>query len=182
MCKCLPCRCSYLAQTPLFFQAFERNAVTASAMQDGTLARESDNTTGDSSGEPDSLAGQVEEDAIGQPGKRSRCDTMPRSSVAASSACSVLSKSRLVHAIATKTELRTKTVKMVLDNLTSVVTHEVRNAGKATIPGLCTIKARVQNASGPQERHLFGRVMTIKAKPAETIVTVKCLGAFKKSI
>ena len=151
-------------------------------MQDGTLTRESDNSTGDSSGEPDSLAGQVEEDAIGQPGKRSRCDTMPRSSVAASTTCSVLSKSRLVHAIATKTDLSKKEVKMVLDCLTSVVTDEVRKVGEATFLGLCTIKARMQNASGPQERHLFGRLMTIKAKPAETIVTVKCLGAFKKSI
>ena len=114
--------------------------------------------------------------------KKNRCDSIPHSSVAASRTCPVLSKSRLVHAIATKTDLRKKTVRMVLDHLTSVVTHEVRKVGKATIPGLCTIKARMQNASGPQERHLFGRLMTIKPKPAETIVTVKCLGAFKKSI
>ena len=94
----------------------------------------------------------------------------------------VLGKNRLVQAIATKTDVKRKTVKVVLDGLTSVVTHQVRNAGKATIPGLCTIKARVQNAIKTPERHLFGRIMTATAKPAQTIVTVTCLGAFKKSI
>ena len=186
-------------------------------MQDDTLTHESDNTTGDSPGEPDSLAEQVEtgtkqpaqkapqaaslkkksseqhpaeqpgkrllrtslrtkttpgEDAIGQPGKRSRRDTMPRSSVAASTTCSVLNKSRLAEVIATETELKKKTVRMILDGLTSVATQQVRVTGKVTIPGLCTIKTRMQNAIEPQEPHLFGRILPVKAQAAQTIVKI----------
>ena len=107
---------------------------------------------------------------------------MPRSSGAASTKCSPLSKYRLTQAIATETEVNKKTVKMVLGGLTFVATQQVRNAGKVTIPGLCTIKARVQNGSEPTERHLFGRIIPVRAKPAQTIVTANCVIAFKKSI
>ena len=48
----------------------------------------------------------------------------------------------------------------------------MRNAGKATIPGLCTIKARVQNAIEPQERHLFGCILPVKAQAAQTIMKI----------
>ena len=75
-----------------------------------------------------------------------------------------------------------KTVKMVLDGLTSVATQQVRNAGKITIPGLCRIKARVQNGSEPTERHLFGRIIQVRARPPQTIVTANGVMSFKKSI
>ena len=173
----LPSRCSYLARTPPYLPALHRNAVTASAMQTNTLTHESDNTTTDSPGEPDSLDEHVET------WTKQHAERAPQApSPETASCCLVLGKNRLVQTIATNTDVKRKTVKVILDALTSVITHQVRYAGKATIPGLCTIKSRVQKAIEPQERHLFGKVMTVKAKPAQTIVTVKCLGAFKKSI
>ena len=177
------CACRFVVLLQVFgtnppcLPAFQRNAVTASAMQTNTLTHESDTTTSDSPGEPDSHDEHVETwtKQHAERAPQAPSPDNPTSSL-------VLGKTRLVQEIATRTDVKKKTVKVILDALTSVITHQVRYAGKATIPGLCTIKCRVQQAIEPQERHLFGRIMTVKAKPAQTKVTVKCLGAFKKSI
>ena len=61
---------------------------------------------------------------------------------------------------------------MILAGFTSAATKPVRDAGKVTIPGLCTIKTRMQNAIEPQEPHLFGRILPVKAQAAQTIVKI----------
>merc|ERR1712066_903487 len=94
----------------------------------------------------------------------------------------VLSKGGLAEAIATETELKKKDCMRVLDSLAAVATKQVKSAGKVTIPGLCMIKTRVKPATKAGKREIFGKMVTVKAKPARTVVKAFPVSALKKSI
>merc|ERR1712060_118734 len=77
-----------------------------------------------------------------------------------------VTKSGLVDALAKGTGLSFRMCDKLLKKLALVATKEVKSAGKFTIPGVCVLKIYNKPAtlSGKQKR--FGRVVTVKKKPA----------------
>ena len=48
--------------------------------------------------------------------------------------------------------------------------------------GLCKIKTRVKPATKACQKEIFGKMQTVKAKPARTIVKAFPVAALKKSV
>merc|ERR1719436_1578217 len=93
-----------------------------------------------------------------------------------------MSKGALAQALADGTELKKTQVSKVLDTLASVVTREVKKAGKCTIPGLCMIKTRQKPATKAGKKEIFGKLVMVKAKPAKTVVKAFAVAALKKLV
>ena len=94
----------------------------------------------------------------------------------------VLSKSGLAEAIATETGVKKKVCLTVLHSLATVATAQVKSVGKVTIPGLFMVKKREKPATKAGKREVFGKVVCVKSKPAQTVVKAYCVAALKKSI
>merc|ERR1719432_194399 len=61
--------------------------------------------------------------------------------------------------------------------------HELKNStGKVTIPGICMIKTRFKPATKATQREIFGKMQTVKARPARTVVKAFPVAALKKSV
>merc|ERR1711974_315360 len=88
----------------------------------------------------------------------------------------------LARALADGTELKKSEVSKVLDSLADVATKEVKKAGKCTIPGVCMIKTRVKPATKAGKREIFGKVVTVKAMKARTVVKAFPVAALKKVV
>merc|ERR1711974_347358 len=73
-------------------------------------------------------------------------------------------------------------VSKVLDSPADVATKEVKKAGKCTIPGVCMIKTRVKPATKAGKREIFGKVVTVKAMKARTVVKAFPVAALKKVV
>lgn len=97
-------------------------------------------------------------------------------------ASKAMTKSAIIQAISTATELKSKDVSRALDTLASVATTEVKKNGKFTVPGLCMIKTRLRPATKAGKREMFGKVVVVKARPAKTVVKAFCVAALKKAI
>merc|ERR1712039_112865 len=93
-----------------------------------------------------------------------------------------ITKTGLAEALASATELKKSDCVKVLDSLAAVVTKEVKKTGKVTIPALCMIKTRVKPATKAGKREMFGKVVTVSAKPAKTVVKAYPVAAIKKAI
>merc|ERR1712083_1053071 len=75
-----------------------------------------------------------------------------------------MTKSDIAKAIAAETELKNST------------------AGKITIPGVVMIKTRFKPATKACKKEIFGKLQTVKAKPARTVVKAFPVAALKKSV
>ena len=81
-----------------------------------------------------------------------------------------MSKGALIKALAEKHELNTKVCTGLLESLAAVATAQVKKKGIFTIPGLCSIKTRLNPTTKAGIRVAFGVGTECKAKPARTIV------------
>merc|ERR1711964_316969 len=81
--------------------------------------------------------------------------------------------------IATSTDLKKSEVKKVLDSLSEVATAQVKSVGKFTVPGLVMIKTRKKPATKAGTKQAFGKTITVKAKPAKTVVKAFCVSGLK---
>merc|ERR1719210_3019217 len=93
-----------------------------------------------------------------------------------------MTKGALADTIATKCELKKKSVVSMLDTLASVTTAEVKKNSVFTLPGLCRIKTRAKPAQKAGKRMIFGQMTVVKAKPAKTLVKAFPVAALKKTI
>merc|ERR1711933_611014 len=93
-----------------------------------------------------------------------------------------MTKGALADALATGTEVKKSQCTKVLNSLATIAATEVKKTGLFTIPGLCRIKTRVKPATKAGTREIFGKMQTVKAKPARTIVKAFPVSALKKSI
>merc|ERR1712138_201910 len=84
----------------------------------------------------------------------------------------VMTKGAIYDAIATKTGLKKAGVKAVFEALEGIIPGALKSAGKFTIPGLTMIKLKKKPATKAGKRMAFGKMVTVKAKPARTLV--KC--------
>ena len=96
-----------------------------------------------------------------------------------------MNKTTLINELATNTELSTKQIKTVLDELaTTIERHLTKNgAGSFTLPGLLKISTVVKPARPAQQGvpNPFkpGELMDVAAKPASTKVKVTALKKLK---
>merc|ERR1711982_244736 len=67
-------------------------------------------------------------------------------------------------------ELKNSTAGKIMNSLAEIVSKEVKSTGKVTIPGICMIKTRFKPATKATQREIFGKMQTVKARPARTIV------------
>merc|ERR1711862_717082 len=83
-----------------------------------------------------------------------------------------MTKSGLFESLEKASGVSKKDVKSVMESLESVATAELKNSGKFVIPGLTMLKLRQKAARKAGKRMAFGRLVTVKAKPATK--QVKC--------
>ena len=70
----------------------------------------------------------------------------------------------------------------ILKALAEVGAKQVKSVGKLVIPGLCMIKTRMKPATKAGKRQMFGKVVTVNAKEARTVVNAFCASALQESI
>jgi nucleoid DNA-binding protein len=96
-----------------------------------------------------------------------------------------MNKTTLINELATNTELSTKQIKAVLDELASTIERHLTKdgAGSFTLPGLLKISTVVKPArpaqSGVPNPFKPGEMMDVAAKPASTKVKVTALKKLK---
>jgi nucleoid DNA-binding protein len=93
-----------------------------------------------------------------------------------------MTKTGLAEALASETGLKKSECKKVVESLATVATTQVKSAGKFVLPGLCMLKCRQKPATKAGKRMAFGKEISVKAKPAKTIVKAFPVSALKKSI
>ena len=93
-----------------------------------------------------------------------------------------MTKGAVAEALATKCELQKSVATKVMASLAGVATADEKKTGIFTIPGLCHIKTRMKPATKAGKKEIFGRMCTVKAKPAKKIVKAFPVAALKASI
>merc|ERR1712118_634818 len=82
----------------------------------------------------------------------------------------VLTKGGVAESLASATNLKKAECSKVLNHLAEIGTKELKKNGKFTLHGLVTIKTRIKPATQAGKREMFGKVVTVKAMKARTVV------------
>merc|ERR1712039_936547 len=98
------------------------------------------------------------------------------------SGAKVMSKGALATALAEEHGLKKKVCATMIGSFAQIATKGVKDVGKFVIPGVCQIKTRVKPATKAGKKMIFGKEVTVKAKPAKTVVKAYPVAALKKSI
>merc|ERR1712227_793623 len=93
-----------------------------------------------------------------------------------------ISKTEIAKTIAGEFELKSSVASKIIDSLAATAAKEVKKNGKFTFPGFCMVKTRTKPATKTGQREIFGKMVTVKAKPARTIVKAFPVSALKKSV
>merc|ERR1712039_488442 len=101
---------------------------------------------------------------------------------AARAAGKPLTKGGIAQAVAEECELKKGIAGKMIASIAAIATKEVQQNGIFTFPGLCRIKTRQKPATKACKREIFGKMCTVKARPARTIVKAFPVAALKKSI
>merc|ERR1719382_2316720 len=81
-----------------------------------------------------------------------------------------MSKGAIAAALSEACEVKKPVAAAFLGALAELATGELKKAGKFTIPGLCMVKTKTKPATKAGKREMFGKVVSVKAKPAKTVV------------
>merc|ERR1712159_958316 len=93
-----------------------------------------------------------------------------------------ITKTEIAKTIAGEFELKSSVAGKVIDSLAATAAKEVKKNGKFTFPGFCMVKTRTKPATKAGQREIFGKMVTVKAKPARTVVKAFPVAALKRSI
>merc|ERR1712072_183895 len=88
-------------------------------------------------------------------------------------------KGEIFGAIESTSGVKKRDVKAVFESLGSLIPGQLKTTGKFTIPGVTMIKLRKKPATPAGKRMAFGKLVTVKAKPARTIVKCFMVKALK---
>jgi len=80
-----------------------------------------------------------------------------------------MGKGAIAEALVGDSGLKRSQIMKILSTLGEVGAKEVKNAGKFVLPGVCMIKTRLKPATKAGKRMMFGKEVTVKAKPAKTV-------------
>merc|ERR1712224_1168762 len=84
-------------------------------------------------------------------------------------------------AVASKSGMKAKEVKGVIQALAAVGADEIKKSGKFTVPGLAMLKLKHKPPTPAGKRSMFGKVVTVKAMKASKKVKAFAVSAFKKA-
>merc|ERR1712138_70884 len=88
----------------------------------------------------------------------------------------VMTKSDTFAALEASSGVVKRDVKKVVDAMESVVTAAVKSNGKVVLPGICRVVLKHKKATKAGKRMAFGKMVTVKAKPArKKVFPVKAL-------
>merc|ERR1712113_307205 len=93
-----------------------------------------------------------------------------------------MGKSAIAKTIAEEYELKQTVASQIIATLAKTAAKEVKNNGKFVFPGFCMVKTRVKPATKAGKREIFGKMVTVKARPARTVVKAFPVSALKKSV
>merc|ERR1719163_1647122 len=93
-----------------------------------------------------------------------------------------LGKGGIAEALATACEMKKAECSKIIDALAAMGGTQVKSAGKFVLPGLVMIKTRRKPATKAGKRLMFGKEVTVAAKPAKTVVKAFPVAALKKAI
>merc|ERR1712039_947372 len=101
---------------------------------------------------------------------------------AAKAPVKAMSKGAIAAQLAEGHELKKTVASKIIDSLAEIGAKEVSTTGKFTTPGLVMIKTRKKPATKACTKEIFGKMCTVKAKPAKTVVKAFAVSALKKSV
>merc|ERR1712217_398663 len=81
-----------------------------------------------------------------------------------------LSKGGIADALAQTSEVKKSDCSKSIDALADMGAKQVKSAGKFVIPGLVMIKTKKKAATKAGKRLMFGKEVTVAARPAKTVV------------
>merc|ERR1719444_765730 len=102
--------------------------------------------------------------------------------VAPRAAGKALSKGGIADALAQASEVKKSDCSKIIDALADMGAKQVKNGGKFVIPGLVMIKTKKKAATKAGKRVMFGKEVTVAARPAKTVVKAFPVSALKRSI
>ena len=92
-----------------------------------------------------------------------------------------LTKGAIAKTIAEEFTLKQNVAGQIISSLSDLAAKEVKTTGKFVFPGFCMVKTRLKPATKAGKREIFGKMVTVKARPARTVVKVFPVSALKKS-
>merc|ERR1719217_153879 len=92
-----------------------------------------------------------------------------------------MTKTGIADSLASATSLKKAECSKVLAHLAEIGATEVKKSGKFVLPGLVMIKTRIKPATAAGKREMFGKVVTVKAMKARTVVKAFAVSALKKN-
>merc|ERR1712159_319793 len=93
-----------------------------------------------------------------------------------------LGKGGIADALASACEMKKAECSKIVDALADIAGTQVKSVGKFVLPGLVMIKTRKKPATKAGKRVMFGKEVTVSAKPAKTVVKAFPVSALKKAI
>merc|ERR1719158_1650053 len=93
-----------------------------------------------------------------------------------------VTKGVMAEALSTASEMKKAECSKILDALSEMGAAQVKSAGKFVVPGLVMIKTKKKPATKAGKKIMFGKEVTVSAKPAKTVVKAFPVSALKKSI
>merc|ERR1712124_106403 len=106
----------------------------------------------------------------------------PMKAMKAMKAVKSMMKGAIAVALAEESGLKKSECTKVMNILATVATTQVKSAGKFVIPGVCMVKTKKKAATKAGKKMMFGKEVTVKAKPAKTVVKAFPVAALKASI
>merc|ERR1711924_537200 len=91
-----------------------------------------------------------------------------------------MTKGDIYAALESSSKVSKKECKAVVDCLEGVVTSAVKSGGKVVLPGICRIVLKHKKATKATKRVMFGKTMTVKAKPARKVVKIFAVKSLKE--
>ena len=96
--------------------------------------------------------------------------------------CKTMTKGTFAKTIAEERELKQTVAGQIIASFADVAAKEVKVNGKFTFPALCLMLTRYNPATQACHQEIFGKMQTLKAKPARTIVMAYPVAALTKSV
>merc|ERR1719440_817318 len=94
---------------------------------------------------------------------------------------SVMTKTDTFAALEQSSGVAKKDVRKVVDALETVVTGAVKSNGKVVLPGICRVVLKHKPATKAGKRMAFGKMVTVKAKPARKVVKIFAVKSLKEN-
>ena len=84
-----------------------------------------------------------------------------------------MSRARFYHAVAEDPAQDASDVKQVLEAMVAVLARTLRQEGTCKVPKMAAFVAKKKKAAEARAKHMFGKELTVAARPARTELRVR---------